>query len=238
MSNVDTAPFRHAYLDPKVALFTLLLSKRAQAVLRKMMDDVGFPGATDPSALSFLAAYARVRQPTQLLELGTHIGFSTVVLGDVLAGNSQPGRLIAVDPARDTMAKAAEFVRLAQLDSTVTFIPGRSIDTEVVAILEERGPYEMIYVDSSHAYRETLEELRILWGSSNITGVGTCMWFHDAGRAAAMYDTRGEGGVRRALDEWMNAEQGRYQLLVLEPPLWPNSTGLGMMRRVGDAPSA
>jgi predicted O-methyltransferase YrrM len=236
MSGVDVSLFRHAYLDPKVALYTLILSKRTRAILQEMTHDPCFGGSTDPSALSFLATYARLQQPARVLELGTHIGFSTLVVADVLAGNPRPGRLMTVDPAQDGMTRAAAYVRRARLESTVTFVLGRSTDSQVVDTLKDNGPFEMIYVDSSHSYRETLQELEILWGSAEIAGEGTCVWFHDAGRAAVTYDARGEGGVRRALDEWVSGHQGCYQLMVLEPPLWPNPTGLGVMRR-GEVPS-
>ncbi len=232
MSTVGPSEFRQAYLDPKIGLYTLLLHERTRDTLRQITEDVGFPGATDPSALSFLATYIRMRQPASVLELGTHIGLSTVVLADVLSGNARPARLITVDPAQDTMAKAQAFVRRAGLEASVEFISGRSIDGGVVARLEKVGPFELIYVDSSHSYRETLEELQTLWNSPQLTSSATCMCFHDAGRDAAAYDPRGEGGVRRALDEWMSAAPSRYQLMVFEPPLWPNPTGLGIMRRV------
>jgi predicted O-methyltransferase YrrM len=209
----------------------LLLSERTRNVLREISHDVSFPGATDPSALSFLAVYARVQQPARVLELGTYIGFSTLVLADVLAGNARPGRLVTVDPVAESRAKAVANIRQAGLDSTVTSVGGRSIDAEVVTVLQERGPFDMIYVDSSHSYRETLQELDMLWDHTSIAGDGTCVWLHDAGEAAARYDPQGEGGVRRALDEWMDRRSGTYQLVILEPPVWPNPTGLGVMRR-------
>ena len=62
------------------------------------------------------------------------------------------------------------------------------------------GPPELLLVDSSHAYAHTLRELD-LWTPR--LPVGALVLLHDASAFAAGFDPTGEGGVRRAIDEWL-----------------------------------
>jgi cephalosporin hydroxylase len=237
LDEVELEAIRKAYRDPLIAPFRLLLHEGTKGVLDKILYDPSFPGATDPSALSLLATYLRVRQPARVLELGTYVGFSTLVLADVLAGNPTPAQLTTVEPSPIAMEKAKGFVANAGLASAVHFVLGKSIDPTVLEQLRDRGPFDTIYTDSSHSYRETLEELNTFCLDPRLSGVSTSFWFHDAGPQAADYDALHEGGVRRALDEWRAARGADFQILVLEPPFWPNPTGLAVMcRRVGEKP--
>jgi hypothetical protein len=54
---------------------------------------------------------------------------------------------------------------------------------------------------------------------------------HDASDAARAYDPTHEGGVRRAIDEWIDANPTVAEAFLLEPPFWPPPPGLGLFRR-------
>ena len=62
------------------------------------------------------------------------------------------------------------------------------------------GPPEVVLVDSSHAYSHTLAELD-LWTPR--LPVGGLVLLHDASEFATAFDPTAEGGVRRAIAEWL-----------------------------------
>jgi glycosyltransferase involved in cell wall biosynthesis/predicted O-methyltransferase YrrM len=187
-----------------------------------MIDDYEIVGYTDSSALSFLATWVAVNQPKKVLQLGTWIGFSTLVLADILRGNILRGKLVTVDPAKTQQDKARIYVHEAGLSDTVQFIDGRSFDAAVVNSLSAMRPFDLIYVDASHEYRQTLKELTLYLGDGWLSKSGA-MFLHDASDYARQFDPTGEGGVRRALDECVRGS------LILEPPQWANLCGLAII---------
>ena len=58
---------------------------------------------------------------------------------------------------------------------------------------------EMVFIDSSHAYEHTRRELD-LWFDEIMPG--GLIALHDVSIQAVAYDGTGQGGVRRAFQEW------------------------------------
>ena len=54
---------------------------------------------------------------------------------------------------------------------------------------------------------------------------------HDVTEFSADLASDLDGGVRRAFLEWSETHRDRYHDLILEPPLWPNLCGLGIVVR-------
>ena len=210
-------------------LFRPFLSPRSLHVLDEIIDHSTFPGSSDPHALSFLTHLVKLTRPARALQLGTYIGFSAIVMGDVLSRNG--GALVTVDPVPLAHELARRWVQEARLEETVTFIDAASTDPAGQAAITQGGPYELIYLDSSHAYRETLDELDLIFERTSWLSPHGILVMHDAAQEAARFDPSASGGVRRALDEWIAPRREAYQLLVLEPPLWPAGCGLGLMTR-------
>jgi predicted O-methyltransferase YrrM len=215
---------------------TTTLSPAARAVVDEIIGHPAFPGVTDPSVLGILSALVRVVQPQRVLQIGTYIGLSAVVLGDVLSTNERPGSLWTIDPDETAHALARTWVDACGMAELVTFIDGYSTDDHVVELVRQAGPFELIYLDSSHGYEGTLEELRIVFEDGRWLADGGLLALHDAAVAAKQWDPTGEGGVRRALDEWRAASDD-YDVLILEPPFWPNDCGFGLVARRGAATS-
>jgi predicted O-methyltransferase YrrM len=208
--------------SPQISPFRRLLSYSTLEVLDRLIDDNEIGGNTDSSAISFLAMWIAVNQPENVLQLGTWIGFSTLVLADILRRNSRRGKLVTVDPAKPQQDKARIYVHEAGLDDTVHFIDGKSFDIAVVNSLSAMRPFDLIFVDASHEYRQTLKELTLYLGDGWLSKSGA-MFLHDASDYARQFDPTGEGGVRRALDECVRGS------LILEPPQWANLCGLAII---------
>ncbi len=224
----DMDAIRRAYRDD--TFFWSLLRERTRSVLDEAVDHEWFAGSTEPAALVLLGTLVRLVQPRKVLQLGTHIGFSAVYLADTLAQNSAPGHFWAVEPDEVALPVARSLVADAGLDDVVTFIQGFSTDVPTATRIASSGPFELIYVDSSHAYAATLEELDLMFEREWVAEGGMVV-FHDAALYAASFDPTGSGGVRRALDEWSDKHHPDFRLQVLEPPFWPSGCGLGLLAR-------
>ena len=219
---------RRAYRDD--TFFWSLLRARTCGVLDAAVDHEWFAGSTEPAALVFLGTLVRLVQPTKMLQLGTHIGFSAVYLADTLAQNAAPGHFWAIEPDEVALPVARLLVADAGLDDVVTFIQGFSTDSPTAQTIAAAGPFELIYVDSSHAYAATLAELDLMFERDWVAEGGMVV-FHDAALEAAAFDPTGAGGVRRALDEWSDRHHPDFRLQILEPPFWPSGCGLGLLSR-------
>ena len=200
----------------------------------KMVYDESFLGATDFSALSILCTLVKLKQPDRVLQLGTYIGFSAIVLAGVLATNSKPGKLWTVEPNAKAHDKARRYAQSAGITNLMEFLDGSSDDPEIHEKLRRSGPFDLVYIDSSHEYHQTLKELKNYVEDEAITTTSTVVTLHDAGTQAACFDPTDCGGVRQALEEWFNCDdnRSRYMLFIFEPPMYPNPCGLGVIRKI------
>ena len=218
----------------EIDLHLTAVSPRTLAVLHELVQHEWFPGSTDPGGVAVLLAIIRGIQPRRVLELGTLVGFSTLCIADVLEHNNAKGELVTVDPTAEGQAVAAEFLGRAGLSDRVRFVRGLSTDRAVVTELRELGPFDLVYLDSSHSYSGTLQELELLFGRGGWLDAAGLVIAHDAAPYAATFDPTGAGGVPKALAEWIGARREEFELFVLAPPLWPNGCGLGLLQRRND----
>jgi predicted O-methyltransferase YrrM len=204
-----------------------LVKTRTRESMEALIDHERFAGSTDYVSLELLAGIIRAARPPRMLQFGTWIGYSTLLFADLLG----PGHLVTVDPDLEAHETARAAIRDAGLEN-VTFLDGRSTDPAVVARLLEIGPFPLTYVDSSHSYRGTLEELEILF-DGRLVSPGGLVTLHDAAETAVQFDPTGEGGVPAALRAWSN----RIDAVVLEQPVFPSVPGLALVRlRSSDHP--
>ena len=190
----------------KYAGYLKHLSGTAISTLMAMINDPDIAGATDPGTLTAIVGSMReFHNGCRMLQLGTYIGFSTVVFGDVVKHMyPRPGRLVTVDPDRRVLDKAKNYAKTAGLTDEVVFVEGKSTDPVTIATLSSFAPFDVIYIDSSHAYGESLFEIKEYlqphWLAPN-----PIVFWHDAGENARAFDPTRSGGVRRALNEVFGA---------------------------------
>jgi predicted O-methyltransferase YrrM len=228
LTNEELADLRSAYREALGQLTSR--SPAATAALDEIVAHPRFPGVTDPPVLSLLETLLRITQPERVLELGTYIGLSTVFIADVLQQNQRSGHLWTVDPDASAHDLASEWLTRAELGDAVSLVGGLSTAPEVDAALRAHGPFDFIYLDSSHAYGATLKELKLVFEGRWLSPGGLLV-LHDASAFASRWDPTDQGGVRRALETWISDHRGEYYLMILEPPLWPAATGIGLVSR-------
>jgi predicted O-methyltransferase YrrM len=215
---------RLKFLEDRLCLYRPFLRPRTVEVMNSAIFGESFAGATDMSALSALAMFCAICQPAKVLELGTYHGFSTLILADILSTNTRPGRIVTVEPLPAPQEFARRGIEAAGLSPAVHFVSGYSLDRSVLDEVQAQGPYDMLYIDTSHYYEPTLQELETYLIKRAMVRPCGMVFLHDI--AYPMGDDRGVGA---AVDEWI-ARHPTFRYLPLSPDgIWPNICGLGMI---------
>lgn len=204
-------------------------SPRTTGVLKLIGDGPEGVGSTPDSSLAFILWWAIEHRVQRILQLGTLVGYSAIALADVISPAS--GRVITVDPDDRKNLLAVNYARQAGLAHAIDFITGRSQDASVRTELERRGPFDLIYIDASHAKEETLVELGY-YTRPPFFSPTTTLFLHDTSLMAQSADPTRRGGVRAALETWERAAD-RHTVYWLEPPLWPDPWGLAIVTGMG-----
>src|SRR5208283_1321085 len=111
------------------------------------------------------------------------------------------GHLFTVELNPECHIHACKQAENASLSDMIDFIDGSSTDRAVIYKAEQNGPYDIVYIDSSHSYGETMKELQRYIENKSIVTENSLVFFHDASEFARQFDATQSGGVRRALDE-------------------------------------
>lgn len=184
----------------------------------ELLDEIArtpeWAGASNANVLSLLYTLILTCELRNVLQLGTYVGFSALVLGD--AARKIGGRLTTLDPDERVMTTARDYIRRAGLEPFVTTILKGSTDPEAVQLVSDKAPFDLIYIDSLHDYEFTKEELPLYWPLLRPSGF-LCM--DDASEFAATFDTRRKGGVHRAIKEWLPGALD-CEWIMMREPVW------------------
>jgi len=121
----------------------------------------------------------------RIVQLGTHAGYSALLLGFSL---------------RQMYAQHGLFS--FEIDVKVELRSSLDLASSQLARNYLGGAPELIFLDSSHEYRQTLDELDAWYPE---LAPGGLIVLHDTSEFAASFDVTQQGGVRRALGEWREA---------------------------------
>jgi predicted O-methyltransferase YrrM len=149
---------------------------------------------SEPSVGRFLTQLVFYRRPAVVVELGCFVGWASAHVAMALQANGH-GKLYCVDCIQKNLDATMMNLKRLGLDEMVRTLLGKSTEPAVV----ERLPNEIdvLFVDTSHTYRDTLDE--ILMYSSRIQETG-CIVLHDSISFP---------GVRRAIAEM----SGKFRVL-------------------------
>lgn len=205
-------------------------SETTLAVLREMEASPEFPGTTLAPTLGFLFWWTLLNRPAKILQLGTLIGYSAIVLAD--AAKEHGGHVYTVDPDTRKLVLAWQYVNKAGFIFGVTPIDGRSTDSDVANRLRNIGPFDLIYLDTTHFYPDTVEELRLYTLPSLLSASGLLV-LHDTSVLAQSWDKTGKGGVRKALKEWEEGEAAHlgFRVTWFDPPFYADTSGMALVYR-------
>ena len=110
-----------------------------------------------PEVAQLLIVLGKILRPERILEIGTAIGYSSILLAGVLA---EGGRIDTIERQEEMLFKARENIKRAGLENTISIIAGDAQD--VLMCLDKQ--YDMIFLDAAKGqYPEFLPEcLRML----------------------------------------------------------------------------
>lgn len=94
----------------------------------------------DPEVAQLMRALVRLKRPRRLLEIGTNIGYSVVVLGRECEAESV---IETIEIDHNTLSIARRFVAEAELACRVVFHEGEAL--EVIPRLA--GPFDFVFID-------------------------------------------------------------------------------------------
>jgi predicted O-methyltransferase YrrM len=211
-------------VTPRGAGYQEGLRPQTRAALARMAQEQDVRGSTPEGELNLIAGLLAAQGATNVLQLGTYLGWSALVLADLVHPR---GFVVTVDPHAGYLNQARRYAGLAGLNN-LHFIEGLSQTEDVVAEVSAET-WDAIYIDTTHHYQQTVKELEIYCG--RVAGPGTLVLLHDASNHAQSLDVEGKGGVKAAITEWL-AAHAEWQGMICEPPVFPEAQfGLGVLAR-------
>jgi predicted O-methyltransferase YrrM len=190
--------------------------------------------------ISLLHGLIMGNRAARIVQLGTHAGYSALLIGFMLRRMDARRGLFTLDIDREFCAVARRWIERAQLGAFVGVAEGDSLDAASAdrarAYLD--GAPELIILDSSHEYGATFRELDLWYGE---LAAGGLLVVHDVSRFAQSFDVTQSGGVRRAFDEWRSANptaetfllNGEARSMDLPRPLYKDACGVGLIHKPG-----
>jgi predicted O-methyltransferase YrrM len=201
-------------------------------------DAAGLVGEAAVPLLSLLQGFVLGNRATRLVQLGTHAGWSSLLLGFMLRRMNARRGLFTLEIDPQFCAITTRWLGRAGLEEFVEVAERDSLAPESVGAALEYlgGAPELIILDSSHEYAATLCELD-LWYAA--LAPGGLLVMHDVSRFAQSFDVTKSGGVRRAFDEWRAANRAAETFLLngaarsmdLPRPFYKDACGLGLIHK-------
>lgn len=204
-----------------------LLMPATLEALAALHSSVNTTGTTPDDDLDVLAAILFAAGAKRILQLGTFLGASALVLADIARQNdSDHARVLTVDPDPRMSESCRQYAAKAGLGGVIKTQDGLSTDPALFRQWAAE-PWDAIYLDTTHQFAQTYEEIKLL---SQLCGPRTLFLFHDAStHAAATLDIGRQGGVKAAITEFVLLNP-RWQAFVFEKPAF-GQFGIGMMQK-------
>jgi len=159
-------------------------------------------GEINVPAMGFVHGLVSGSGITRIAQLGGYYGYSTLLIGFMLRAMDAEGAIVSIDIDPEATAFSQKYIDRAGLGRWIKLHVGDSADpaSRQWAIDTLGGDPELLLIDSSHQYAHTLRELD-LWIPSLPTG--SIALLHDTSDFARDFDPTKDGGVKRAVEEWM-----------------------------------
>lgn len=207
-----------------MTLYQKLIAPATQAALDQLYKDQDATGTTPEDDMDVLAGLIVAARAHNILQFGTFLGGSSLVLADLLKQNGEAYRFVTVDPNPAMNASCRKYAELAGL--TIETFDGFSTDPGLIKHLSATT-WDVVFLDTTHQYAQTVAEIAAI---APLCGPGTLFLFHDASAYAAdTLDMGHQGGVRRAMREYC-LNHPKWQWFIFEGPAF-GKFGIGLMQK-------
>jgi predicted O-methyltransferase YrrM len=160
-------------------------NKNFRSAIEKTGFSMGYP-AWNLLYYILLSSIPLMNKDIVILETGTHLGLSTIILAQVLKDTDSNGTVFTVDKDKKAVKIARQNVLRAGLIDYVNFNIQDSI-LYLSKITEQKQHIHFAFLDSNHDYRHVLKEFSIIY--PKIQPV----------RGKVFFDNSTYGGVAKAL---------------------------------------
>lgn len=210
--------------------WTVLPSFDGQGLLKPgvfdaMQRHLLLPGESAWGTRNLLHSIILGTRPKTVLEVGSHIGSASVVIGSALKANGF-GRSYHLEPQQHYYEVLSSFLRMAELEEVSTPLKLFSTDPSLESLVG--NDVDIIFLDADHSYSNALSDLQIC---DRLLAQQGIVLLDDVGAPhSANICSEGRGGVRQALLDFVGARPD-YSVIFLEPPFWLNPCGLAFLAR-------
>ncbi|MEO7167113.1 MAG: class I SAM-dependent methyltransferase [Chthoniobacterales bacterium] len=188
--------------------------------------------------MSFLHGMVMGSGIQRIVQLGTHAGYSSLLLGFYLRQMQAPHGLFTFEIDEPLCRFARTWLERAGLPATVHVELRSSLDPASPGLARAYlgGAPELVFLDSSHEYQQTLDEINAWYPELSPGGM---IVLHDTSEFAASFDVTQQGGVRRALQEWRAAHREievislNHNVPAMETPglVYQDFCGVGLIQK-------
>lgn len=122
---------------------------QSQGVLKKIESKIASGEETwpiiKPEVASFIEVLLSIKKPTKILEIGTAVGYSSILMSKYL----QPGgNIITIERSTTMQEYAQENIKKSSLENTIMIKKGEAAD---ILIDLESSQFDVIFMDSAKA---------------------------------------------------------------------------------------
>lgn len=213
-------------------MFRQLLKPETLAAFDQLHAENERHGETTPEDdLDVLAGIITASHAARILQFGTFLGGSALVLADLARANGAArAKVITIDPNPEMNASCNKYAKLAGLDDVIQTMDGYSTDPTLLLrlrVIQREYDWDAIFLDTTHQYAQTTAEIAAI---APMCGPSTLFLFHDASQYAAdTLDLGHQGGVARAIREWCLINP-KWQRFTFEKPSF-GQFGIGVMQK-------
>ncbi len=202
------------YLDSLLPLRDPLLEE-----MEAYAEEHGHPIA-DPEVAQLMRVILKIRQPRHLIEVGTNIGYSVVVMGRECGAGSV---VETIELSPKILGKAKEFVGRAGLSCEVVFHQGAAL--EVIPKLD--GTFDFAFIDAVKTeYDAYLEGLIPRMAAGGVLMFDNLLW---KGQVAEGAKSEGQRASTAALEELNRKISSDPRLLTTIVPVG-DGVGISIVR--------
>lgn len=196
------------------------------------------PGEVSVPGISFLRGLIGGNSITSMVQCGHYVGYSSLMLGFLFRQMGKKNALFSIDIDPVATDYTQVWLNRAGLQDHVRLTVASSSDPTMVeqARAFHGSAPQLVFIDSSHQYGHTLEELDLWWGALKPGGM---IVLHDISIYAQQFGGPGDGGVLRAVREW-SQKNGVQPFMMNEfvdgsaPPselTYKDGCGLGLLQK-------
>ena len=235
---VDTTWYRNHDYDPP---FLLVMDDKDHDLLVEWQVRTSnqWPnaGASGVEMMTMLTSLIMSAGLDRLVQCGHYVGFSTLILGFIGRKMGKNKFLYSVDLDPVPSDYTRQWVEQAGLGNDIFIAVRDSSDPSNVAeaISHLGGAPQLVYIDSSHQYEHTRQELDLWWSALEPGGL---IVMDDISQWAAEFDRTSMGGSHRAALEFCQTKAANSLLIngdfgrnTRSPLIYSDLCGFGLIQK-------